>query len=457
MQAGEPGPVTLENRHAGSTDWILDKIQPIEADSSAGRYVRRPAIEAYCSHRSIEAGETLTVYVSTDPASVYNATIYRMGYYGGKGGRRMKAIGPLEGNPQPLPEEGPKNLMECDWEPGFQITIPDNWLSGVYLGKLTASKNGYQSYFVFIVRDNRQADLLFQCSDLTWQAYNRWPQWHSLYDWEGDRWHTDVGADVSFNRPYSVYYNPLPSDFNRLSNGSGEFLLWEFPLAFWLEKNGYNVTYISNLDTHRDPKGLLRAEGFLSVGHDEYWTEAMFRNVQQARRSGVDLAFLSGNSVYWKVYLRPGTDGAPHRTVGRIGRFEKEAKLLGATSYGVGAADWTCTAPEHWLFNETGMEKGDSIPELVGWEYHGPPLLESPEPTVLAKGPTNDRPEKPYAATIYNTANQGFVFNAATCWWSMMLASPPGFQNPPDKHFSENDPRARQITHNLLNRMIDRE
>ena len=64
----------------------------------------------------------------------------------------------------------------------------------------------------------------------------------------------------------------------RFSLGSGEWFLWEFPLAFWLESQGYDVTYISNLDTHADPRGLRRAKGFLSVGHDEYYTIEMFNN-----------------------------------------------------------------------------------------------------------------------------------------------------------------------------------
>ena len=34
-----------------------------------------------------------------------------------------------------------------------------------------------------------------------------------------------------------------------LSQGSGEFLMWEFPLAYWMEKEGYDVSYISNVDT----------------------------------------------------------------------------------------------------------------------------------------------------------------------------------------------------------------
>ena len=146
------------------------------------------------------------------------------------------------------------------------------------------------------MRDDRKADLLFQCSDKTWQAYNRWPQWLALRPAPrpGART-TQVGYDVSFDRPYGLW-NGFPAGFDPLTNGSGEFLMCEFPLAFWLEKEGYDVTYISNVDTHADPNGLLRAKAFLSVGHDEYWTDHMFENVSKARDAGVSLAFLSGNS-----------------------------------------------------------------------------------------------------------------------------------------------------------------
>ena len=48
------------------------------------------------------------------------------------------------------------------------------------------------------------------------------------------------------------------------------------------EKMGYDVSYISNVDTHADPNGLLRARAWLSVGHDEYWSLEMFNNVRAA-------------------------------------------------------------------------------------------------------------------------------------------------------------------------------
>ena len=70
-----------------------------------------------------------------------------------------------------------------------------------------------------------------------------------------------AGAKVGFDRPYAFYYNMLPTTLSPLTNGSGEFLLWEFPLAFWLEQHGYDVTYVSNLDTHGDPRACCGRRG----------------------------------------------------------------------------------------------------------------------------------------------------------------------------------------------------
>jgi hypothetical protein len=90
----------------------------------------------------------------------------------------MKSFGPFAGKPQPTPPVGEKRLRECTWEPcGFEV--PKDWPSGVYLAKLSAAKHRYQSYCVFVVRDDRPADILFQCSTNTWQAYNKWPEMHS--------------------------------------------------------------------------------------------------------------------------------------------------------------------------------------------------------------------------------------------------------------------------------------
>ena len=63
---------------------------------------------------------------------------------------------------QPEPAEGEGRVCECKWEAATSFKIPADWPSGVYLGKLTTEREGYQSYVIFVVRDERPCDLLFQ-------------------------------------------------------------------------------------------------------------------------------------------------------------------------------------------------------------------------------------------------------------------------------------------------------
>ena len=220
--------------------------------------------------------------------------IYRLGYLPGPRRPLMMKAGPFKGTVQPDPPVGPKRCANASWAPSTSITIPADWTSGVYLGKLTAERERLQSYVIFVVRDDRKADFLFQVSDTTWNAYNRWPSQFSLYDDGKKEWYWGPNVQTSFDRPYGKYCQILDAP---LSVGSGEFLLWEFPLAYWMEQQGYDVTYISNLDTHATRPGLRRAKGWLSVGHDEYWSLTMFQNMQQMVSKDLNLAFLSGNSI----------------------------------------------------------------------------------------------------------------------------------------------------------------
>jgi len=351
-------------------------------------------------------------------------------------------------------------------------------LSGVYLGKLTAEADGWQSYVVFIVRDDRPAGLILQCSDNTWQAYNRWPSQFALYDNGQHQWWWGGDVQVSFNRPYGKYCQIMDAP---LSTGSGEWLLWEFPFAYWLEAQGYDVTYISNADTHTDPAGLLRAKGLLSVGHDEYYTIEMFRNVQAAIRAGVSVGFFSGNAVCGRIATAADGRGRPGRLFERVGVFGPPGgtfefiamsslrherpyanELIGAHSTGpvTGGADWVCALPDHWVFAGTGMKRGDGIPGLVGWEWHGDPAP-IPGLEVVATAPTQSAPDKPnggvFTATVYPGPGNNFVFNAGTCWWADGLSEPPGYVRP--KVYTEPkgpDARVAQITRNVVDRMLTR-
>src|SRR5690606_4947529 len=161
-----------ENARPGSTDWQLTRVR---LDQTRG--YRASDIEGYCSRQSVKAGETLDIMVSTKERVPFTIEIFRTGYYNGAGARLMTTLGPFPGQPRPVPAASHKNRHQCRWAPATSIVIPDDWPSGVYLGRLTtdADSSGFgywQSDVVFIVKDDRPADILFQCSDNTWQAYN---------------------------------------------------------------------------------------------------------------------------------------------------------------------------------------------------------------------------------------------------------------------------------------------
>ena len=135
-------------------------------------------------------------------------------------------------------------------------------------------------------------------------------------------------------------------------------------------------------------------------------------------------------------------------------------ELVGAHSTGpvTGGADWICALPEHWIYDGTGMKSGDSIPGVIGWEWHGDPAA-IPGLEIVATGPTQGEPGVPnggvYTATVYPGPKQNFVFNAATCWWADGLSEPPGYVRP--KVYIEPkgpDARLQRITRNVLDRML---
>ena len=461
--AARNNPTVEENRKPGTLDWQLKFYR---RDRGNGSGLRSPEIEGYCSDTSVYPGESIDLMVSTDPPRKFTIDVYRTGYYGGKGGRHLLHLGPLQGSVQEVPLMGMERVRECRWKAVHTLGIPKDWRSGVYLAKLTLIDQPAQAYLVFVVKERRAGDLLFQVSDFTWQAYNKWPGWDSMYDTginyarNSFGW-TGPNVRVSFDRPYG-YYGQVHDVV--LSNGSGEYLLWEHPMSYWLEQQGYDVVYCSNLDVDRDADILGRSKVFLSVAHDEYWTRRMYDNVTAARDKGMSLGFFSGNALCQElVTYESSANGTPLRVIARKQRFEDEDLLMGVKSYGPGYGDWTVTTPNHWIFEGTGMKAGDSIVGLVGWEYHGTPCTKIAGLVEVARAKLSPRSPRPgadadgwHSAVVYPGPKGNWVFNAGTIWWPEGLSMPPGHA-PAGSQIGRTtgpDERVQRITANLLNRML---
>jgi hypothetical protein len=84
---------------------------------------------------------------------------------------------------------------------------------------------------------------------------------------------------------------------------------WEYNMVRWLERNGYDVTYSTDIDTHSRPDFWKGHKAWLSVGHDEYWSDEMRRHVEAARDQGL------GTRLPFRQYLllaNPARTQPPH-------------------------------------------------------------------------------------------------------------------------------------------------
>jgi hypothetical protein len=306
--AGVANPVACENAQTGNP--------PSEWDLVNG--IGDPSIAGYAASISVNKGETVNFKVSLAGAqSAFTLDIYRLGYYGGLGARKILRITPTAGevtlaNNQPAcVSDAATGLVDCgNWNVTGSWIVPTDATSGIYIGKLTRADTGGANHLVFVVRDDaRASDVLVQTSDTTWQAYNRYGG-NSLYV-GGPAPNPPAYQFNSSGRAYKVSYN---RPFETRDHDPQSWLFnAEYPMVRFLEANGYNVKYWTGVDTDRRGvalTGAAKPKAFLSVGHDEYWSGAQRSNIEAARNAGVHLAFFSGNEMFWKTRWEPSIDGA---------------------------------------------------------------------------------------------------------------------------------------------------
>ena len=253
------------------------------------------SIQGYATDVSVNHGEPIGFKIKT-PSSKYRIDIYRLGYYAGMGARLIATVLPSVPLPQAQPEglaEPDTKLYDCgNWALSATWNVPADAASGLYLARpvreddeppLTTRRDnsqfppysgfppmpaGYRastllaneikearaSHIYFVVRDDEgRSDILFQTADPTWQAYNRYGGSNTYRSWvQGEPMRSvDRAYKVSFNRPLT----------NRDWNGYDAPLNDHYPFIRWLERNGYDVSYFSGVDSDR-----MGGRGSKSIG-----------------------------------------------------------------------------------------------------------------------------------------------------------------------------------------------
>ena len=459
--AAADNPVVTENQQPGTSAWQLAHT----ADDVNGQ------VKGYADTTSVLQGGSFTLYVSVNPVQTFTVDVYRIGYYGGLGGRLLLHAGPINGITQSAcVPDATTGMIACGWTPSYTVAVGTDWTSGFYMVKVINAA-GYQNYVPMVVRDGRPAQFLYQSGVTTAQAYNDYPNDHatgkSLYEFNSYGANTMAGTTravkVSFDRPYA-------------DQGSGGLLSFELQLVRWLENKGYDVTYSTDIDTHANGAELLRHKAFFSAGHDEYWSNEMYDAAQTARDAGVNLAFFGANAVYWQARFEASAGGAANRvmvcyknasidpvqgpTTTLLWRDHvlnrPEQGLMGvmftsevATGHNV---PYVVTNSANWAYQGTGFVDGDSVAGIVGYEMDrlmpNFPAPNAISQTLLSNSPfTNTGGVADYAnSSVYQAPSKAWVFASGTMSWSWALDN--------TKTTVQVDPRIQQTTATILSTFI---
>jgi hypothetical protein len=364
--------LVAENQLPGTIDWIVTALPP------------EHSLEGFASQVSAIAGDDVALHINTTAAAV-QVQAYRMGYYGGLGGRLVYQSDMVAATPQPASTLTPgTGIVSCPWSPTMMLNIDSTWPPGCYLLKLVGS-GGQQQYIPLTIRDDTStAAFVIQNSVTTWQAYNLWGDYSLYYgpSASGKPIFANRARAVSFDRPYPQTW----------AAGAADFMGNELPLLFHLESLGLDLTYWTDVDLHANPSLLMNHHCLFSLGHDEYWSAEMRNAADAASAGGVNLAFLGANACYRQIRLQPTSVGPNRLEICYKSAAEDpittqnpalttvnwnqspvnnpESNLIGSTYQSVGAqADMVVTDASSWFFDGCNMTDGQTLPGMIVGEY----------------------------------------------------------------------------------------
>jgi len=433
-------PIIDENQQPGGSGWKLDSPT---ADFAA-----------YADRTSVLPGGQVLIQAGAKAATTATWELWRVGYYGGAGGRRWAAGGPVQVPVWAATVMDPTTgAVHAPWPATFTIHVPPDALTGAYLVKLKSPLG--DTYATFVVREPQPAaTVLYPVSTNTYQAYND-SGGTSLYantrsDWTP--WHAYA---VSFDRPYQ-------------HDGAGELLSMDRGFITFAEAQGYDLAYVTDPDLDAEPDLVSRRRLLVLQAHTEYWTANMRQAALSAIGSGTSVAFLGANSAYWQVRYADATrrlligykefaslDPAASSDPAHVTTRWRDPPLLQPENAMVGAmfgtwmltsAPLTVTNPSSWLWAGAGVQSGSIIAGVYGDEVdqrydNGA----QPAGVEMVANCFVENHHAQYAygeTTIHSTPAGGMVFDSGSITFSRALAN-----------HGRWDPRIQQLVANLFSRL----
>ncbi|WP_228555973.1 N,N-dimethylformamidase beta subunit family domain-containing protein [Catenulispora pinisilvae] len=424
----------IENAKPGDSSWRSS----FDADTSV--------VAGYLNQVSAACGDTLELHLSGYVSSA-SVTAYRMGWYGGTGGRVVWSTSHVPVIASPVKNSGaPTYTVEASWPVAERIPVTAAWTPGYYLIVIRAKPHDDGDAIPLIIRDDSDGNgppgsgsspLLLQASVLTYQAYNNYGRYSLYYgpkDLSSKR--TDRSRVASFDRPYN-------------GDGYRAPFLYDIPLAEEAEKLGLDVDYTTDIDVDERPSQVAAHKALLIGGHSEYWTRRMYDAAVYARHKGTNIGFFGANEIYWHARLEPSPSGPDRRMV--VYRYANEDPLaksdpsqatvlwnspqlqrpensIVGPAYGELGADggaFRILQPDSWIFAGTGVTKDQYLKNSLAGEYDTVKSIGGtpPDIDVIAAAPIVFSGQSTMATMSYYTDPSGAgVFAGGMTYWDCQMA-----------------------------------
>ena len=386
-------------------------------------------VEGFTGRASATPGQPVALYVHSLEGPVV-VKAFRIGWYSGAGARLVWTSPSVTQVDQPKPqfEATTRTWSASNWTPSLTLPTGD-WPPGDYLLKLQTT-SGTTNLVPFTVRATTTRDAVVIVNEnTTWHAYNRWGG-TSLY--RGPTGFADRAYAVSLDRPIDY------------GMGSGDYFGNEAPLGRLAEKLGLPVAYVTDTDLHADPHLLDGSRAVISLGHDEYYSQAMWDALVAARdKQGTNLAFLGANAMYRHIRLGPTpigpdrletdykeagidpvvkTNPAEATSQWRQPPVPRPESVVTGVYYQCNPvkADMVVAQADSWPLAGSGLKPGDTLTNLVGSEYDQvTPSVPTPRPIeVLFHSPVTCSGHRQFSDAAYYTTSSGAgVFASGTSSW----------------------------------------